>query len=344
MKTRISIKRVVLICLGLFLFDQINAQHTTTFKFTETAPESVLRVMEKNANVLFSEINRKYDLDSSILDIPSSVIDEFARKRIKNMWAVSHFYCTKTSVTTDVLKMVSSDSYQVRNIPVCYKRGESDEYRYQHIVLEFDKSGKITDLYRSLPEHDSKIVEGNIVTDFRHKELINNFINSFFTAYNCKDTVLIEQMYSDDALIITGKVVSSYKTGNNNEMSKRLTKDARIVYNVQNKKEYLAKLKGIFARNEYINIRFDGVEIMQSEANPSYYGVRLNQYWHVSRKANVKGYYDEGKLFLVIDFTDEDRPVIWLRTWQPFKDAEGKTIRYSEEDFFGLDDYPIEKR
>lgn len=343
MKAKKSIRRIAVIVLGTLLFVQVHAQHATTFKFSETAPEQVLRVMETNANALFSEINRKYDQDNSQLSLSSSAVTDFARNRIANMWAVSHFYCTRTSMNTRVLKMVSSDTYQVRNIPVCYREAENDEYRYQHIVLEFNRSGKIIDLYCTVSEHEytNVIANSNEVTDLRHREQINNFVSNFFTAYNCKDLKLIEMMYSEDALIITGKVVN-YKTSGNNDFSRTLTNNTRIEYSIQNKKEYLTRLRGIFDRNEYINIKFDGVEIIQSEANPKIYGVRLNQYWHVSKNANVKGYYDEGKLFLIIDFTNEDRPEIWVRTWQPFKDSYGNSINYSEEDFFSIGDFNIE--
>ena len=144
MKAIKSIRIVAFIALGTLLFGQVHAQHATTFKFSETAPEYVLRNMEKNANALFSEINRKYDQDESQLNIKTCAT-EFAQNRIANMWAVSHFYCTRTSMVTRVLKMVSSDTYQVRNIPVCYLEGESQEYQNRLAVLEFDKSGKISD-------------------------------------------------------------------------------------------------------------------------------------------------------------------------------------------------------
>lgn len=345
MKTRKSIRRIALIVIGTLVFVQGYAQHSTTFRFSETAPEQVLRVMENNANALFSEINRKYDQVDSQLNLSSTAVASFARNRITNMWAVSHFYCTRTSVNTRVLKMYSSNTYQVRNIPIYFQNGERDEYKYRTAVLEFDSYGKIIDFYCSLPEHEIRRADGTIVTDFRHKELINNFLNNFFTAYNSKDLDLIEKMYSEEALIITGRVVN-YRTSSNNEFSRniktRIAYDTRIDYSIQNKKQYMNKLRGIFARNEYINIKFDGVEIIQSEANPKIFGVRLNQYWHVARNERVKGYYDEGKLFLIIDYSNEDRPEIWVRTWQPFQDANGKPIHYTEEEFFAIGDFQIE--
>ena len=345
MKVIKSIRIVALILLGTLLFIQGHAQHATTFKFSETAPAQVLRVMENNANALFSEINRKYDLDNSQLSLSSSAITDFARNRIANMWAVSHFYCTRTSMNTRVLKMVSSDTYQVRNIPVCYKEAESDEYRYQHIVLEFDKSGKLSDLYCTISEHEytNVIANSNEVTDLRHRELINNFVSNFFTAYNLgkEGLDLIDKMYSEDALIITGKVVN-YKTSSKNDLSRTLTSNQRIEYSIQNKQQYMAKLRRIFNNNSYINIRFDSIEMIKSDANPRIYGVRLNQYWHVAKTAKDSGYSDEGKLFLIIDFSNEEQPEVWVRTWQPFKDANGREIQYSEEDMWKMGDFIFE--
>ena len=347
MKAKKSIRRIAVIVLGTLLFVQVHAQHATTFKFSETAPEQVLRVMETNANALFSEINRKYDQDKSQLSLSSSAVTDSARNRIANMWAVSHFYCILTNINTRVMKMVGSNTYQVRNIPVCYKEGETAEYKYQMIVLEFDMSGKISDLYCTMPEHlyTEVINGGNEVTNNRHRWMIKNFVDNFFTAYNLGlgGLDLIDKMYSEDALIITGKVVN-YKTRSNpgTEFSRTLTNNQRIEYSIQNKRQYMEKLRGIFTRNSYINIRFDGVEVVQSEANSNIYGVRLNQYWHVAPTAKSTGYSDEGKLFLIIDFSNEEQPEVWVRTWQPFQDANGNPIQYTEEEFFTIGDFQIE--
>ena len=245
------------------------------------------------------------------------------------------------------MKMVGSNMYQVRNIPVCYKEGETEEYKYQMIVLEFDMSGKISDLYLTMPEHlyTEVINDGNEVTKDRHRWMIKNFVDNFFTAYNLGlgGLDLIDKMYSEDALIITGKVVN-YKTRSSagSEFSRTLTNNQRIDYSIQNKQQYMKKLRGIFTRNSYINIRFDGVEVVQSEANSNIYGVRLNQYWHVASTAESDGYRDEGKLFLIIDFSNEEQPEVWVRTWQPFQDANGNPIQYSEEEFFTIGDFQIE--
>ena len=334
MKAKKSISRIALIVLAFLLFVQVQAQHATTFKFSETVPEYVLRNMEKNADALFSEIHKKYNQGESQLNIRTCAT-EFAQNRIANMWAVSHFYCTRTSMNARVLKMVSSDMYQVRNIPVCYKEAESDEYKYQSLVMEFDNQGKISDLYITISEYGYSRDITNLV-DYKYKELINRFLDNYITAYICKDLDFIEKMFGEDVLMISGKVVN-YKTNESTKINK-----SKIEYSVLNKQQYLEKLRRIFQRNLFVNIKIDGVEIIQSEANPKVYGVGLNEYLYVARDSNSKGYLDEGRRFFIIDFTDENEPWVVVTAWQPFKDANGNPIEYSEDDFFHLGDFPIE--
>ncbi len=345
MKSITSIKHLALITICSLLIIQANAQYATIFNFSETAPEQVLQIMEKNANSLFSEIYKKYNQNDSQLYLPLSVVTKSAKEKIDTMWKCSHFYCTEPNLNLSVMKRSFTETYEVRNIPLCYCEGD-DEYKCKFIVLEFDRYGKISNLSLTLPKHDIStiITKGRIVTNEKEREdiqIIEDFIDIFFDAYNCKNIALLEKMYSEEALIITGKVVD-YKTHSNNEFSRTLTNNTKIEYSIQSKKEYLQKLKGIFVRNDFINIRFDGVEIIQSAENPNRYGVRLNQYWHVSKKANIPGYYDEGKLFLIIDLTDQDNPEIWVRTWQPFRDNWGNPITYSNKDFFKMGDFIFE--
>ncbi len=333
MKSKRSIKRFALVVVGLLLFIPLHAQHITTFSFANTAhaPEWVLRKMENNAKLLFEEINSKSDLNNSKLELSTAIVSDLARTRINDMWDYSHFYCPRTFVPGFACELMTEDAYQVREIPVYFNKGEGN---LEWMVMTFDKSGKIINFCHGLSKHDREIFENGIqVSDVRHSEMIVRFISDFFTAYNTKNIDLIEKMYSEDALIITGRVWK-YKNGKNSDLSKTLVnkeKQEEIVLTIQSKKDYIKKLRDIFSNNEYVNIRYDEVEVLQSQKNDSIYGVRLNQYWHVSHKANVQGYYDEGKLFLIIDFRNESQPEIWVRTWQPF-DAE---------EFFGMSDFPF---
>jgi ribosome biogenesis protein Nip4 len=333
--------------LGCLLCAQAYAQHTTEFLFSETAPESIRKTMQTNAEAVFAEINRACDQNKAgLLLSPANVTDE-ASSRIHNQWANSHFYCTKTSINTRVLK--SSNGYQVRNIPVCIEKGNKPEDKYQDMVIEFDKKGKISDLTIALSQHQyAKIMENsNEVTNARQRMMVIEFVENLRTAYNRRDIGFIDTVYNDNALIITGKVVRDKTSKNSDTAIPALTPIAhtpvQIEYNVQNKKTYIENLKRIFKANSYINIKFNEVVVTQHEGDPNIYGVILKQNWNSKpTKDSPKGYQDEGWLFLMIDFEKEEEPSIWVRTWQPCTNPyTGQPIRYNTEDIFGLGNFPV---
>jgi len=329
----------VAILLGCLWCAQTYAQHTTEFLFTETAPDYVRQTMQANAKALFAEINRASDQNKQGLTLSGDNLTKEAIERIQTLWAVSHFYCTETSITARVLKSSDKNNraikYQVRNIPVYFAEGETGEDRYQDVVIEFTLSGQISDLYIAIAETQyNKIWEkSNDVTDSRRRQMILEFVENFRTAYNTKDLPYLNKVYSEDALIITGKVKTADNATNLDKPKVMDAKRVDLEYSVQDKRTYLANLKKAFDRNAYINIKFDNIVVTQHTGNPDIYGVLLIQSW------NSSTYSDKGWLFLIIDFKNEDDPLIWVRTWQPLKDKDGKDVHYDYDEIFNLSDF-----
>ncbi len=78
------------------------------------------------------------------------------------------------------------------------------------------------------------------------------------------------------------------------------------------KKEYIKHLSDVFSQKNYsLNISFENIEIMQHPTQSDIYGITILQNWKSTT------YSDEGHLFLMIDFKEEENPVIWVRAWQP---------------------------
>ena len=327
------IRHFAAVILGGLLCTQAYAQHTTEFLFSETASDDLRKTMQTNAQAVFAEINRAYDQNKSALAFSLSHVTEEAGKRIQTLWTASHFYCTETSITTRVLK--SSNGYQVRNIPVFFSKGNKPEDQYQGIVIDFTANGKISDMYIAIAPHQYAqiMANSNEVTDLRYRQMIIELVENFRTAYNRKDIPFLEDIFSEDALIITGKVLTPQKRTDVPTAFDPL----KIQYSVYNKKQYLANLQRVFNANTYINIKFEEIVVTRHEGNPNIYGVTLKQDWNASG-----GYHDEGWLFLMIDYEDENNPLIWVRTWQPSRDLNtGNEIRYNTEDIFGLGSFPV---
>lgn len=300
----------------------INAQqHFTEFEFTETTSSNVRQVMQNNAKTVFKQIHESYFNKKNAISLSRNNATPEAITRIQSLWSTSKFYCVETELIARVLEMPGGRGLQVRNIPVFFIDGATEEDKYQDMVLEFTSDGKISDLYIALPMNQYyKIFEsGNGVTDLRRRQLVLGFVEDVRTAYNRKDAKYLDQVFSNDALIITGKVLK--RTG---DSPNPIGVDVKYV--TQTKSEYIKKLKSVFVNNTFINIKFDSIEVLKDEVQDHIYGVTLRQRW------NSSTYSDEGWLFLMIDFRNENEPQIWVRTWQPLEVPRNKV--------FGLVDFP----
>ncbi len=167
-----------------------------------------------------------------------------------------------------------------------------------------------------------KIVSGRLEeSDADRRTIILNYCEHFRTAYTTRDIDFLRQVFSEKALIIVGTVVRT-----SSKSAKKLMDNERVQYNIRTKKEYLEKLQRVFDSNKSIDVQFDDFRIMRHPTNPHIYGVNLLQ------KYAADSYSDEGRLFLLWDFSDETMPVIHVRTWQPADDLEQET--FSLEDFY----------
>ena len=187
--------------------------------------------------------------------------------------------------------------------------------RNQEVCINFDRNGKISDfnITMGLQQYLKIIKEGEKLNDMDRRMQILHWVEQFRNAYCQKDINFMENVFSDDALIVTGKVVKREHTD---------MKPISVEYTTQGKQQYLAGLRRVFKNNGYINVKFDDIEIVRHGAKPNYYGVTLKQGWF------TKNYSDEGIVFIVWDFTDEFQPKIMVRTWQPMQidDSEVFTL------------------
>jgi hypothetical protein len=137
---------------------------------------------------------------------------------------------------------------------------------------------------------------------------IINFIENYKTAYALKRLDYIESIFSDNALIIVGKIVKKH-TGPENRLPINTTKLTQY-----SKGQYLKQLSSVFKSNEYVNLKFTDITVKKAGAGGEIYGIQLQQdYFSTS-------YGDTGYLFLMADLNKPEEPVIHIRTWQPEKD------------------------
>lgn len=283
--------------------------------------------MENIVTRMLNEINAAQEAGRSLDFSAMGNIGTRVQQSMAMLWENSPFVCTDEEIIEHCL--TTGSGYQVRNIPLMMKpTGEREfgEDEYQEAVISFDKQGNVESFYLSISMNlYMNVIKSNLeLTDLRRRQLILDYVEQFRTAYNQKDINFLNQVYSDDALIITGKVIMQ-------KHAEGFTSQ-KIQYNKQSKEQYIRNLRGIFARNSYIKVTFDEIEVMRHPVNPNFYGVTLKQGWTAGR------YHDDGYLFLLWDFTNEDAPQIHVRTWQPDK-INGRSL--PKDEVFSLSDFDI---
>ncbi len=263
--------------------------------------------IELNTSALLTAFGKAV-IDGTMPKLTQMDISSEAVNTLNTIWETSAMACP-VSVIRERCLTRPQGGYQVRNIPITmFSAPKADQE--QDLVINFTSTGRIDAINIAIAENQyTQILHQNIsVQDFVRRQRIIDLVEQFRTAYNEKDMPFMQHIFSDNALIITGKVIR--EKPNSSEMMNRLNTE-KIVYFQQTKAQYLTKLKTVFQANKYINVVFDDIEVMAHPKYPEVYGVTLKQTW------NSSSYNDEGFLFLLVDFRNEDEPLVHIRTWQP---------------------------
>lgn len=314
------------ICLLLTLV-AVGASGQVTFTVSDGIDNATIKTkIESSVTRMLNEINAAQEAGRA-LNFSAMGVGENVQRSMAMLWENSPFVCTDEEIIEHCI--TTGTGYQVRNIPLMMKpTGEREfgEDEYQEAVISFDKQGNVESFYLSISMNlYMNVIKSNLeLTDLRRRQLILDYVEQFRTAYNQKDINFLNQVFSDDALIITGKVITT-------KHAEGFTSQ-KIQYNKQSKEQYIKNLRGVFARNSYIKVTFDEIEVMRHPVNPNFYGVTLLQGWTSGR------YHDDGYLFLLWDFTNEEAPQIHVRTWQPDK-VGGKPL--PKDEVFSLSDFDI---
>lgn len=308
------------------VYTSAKAQDAVNFEFSDGIDEGTLKKnMEKNTSMLLTAINRA-ESNGSDINYSGIGIDNLASQSIGMMWNNVHFRVVDDDIVEHCLRIKASNgaviAYQVRNIAVEMIPFDDsyDGDRNQEISINYDKRGNISDfnITMGVQQYLSIIREGERLNDLDRRMQILHWVEQFRNAYVQKDLNFMENVFSDDALIVTGKVVKRVQTD---------MRPVSVEYTSYGKQEYLKHLRGVFGRNSYINVKFDDIEIVRHGAKPNYYGVTLKQGWF------TKNYSDEGIVFIIWDFTDEFNPKILVRTWQP--------MEVDDKDIFTLKNFKL---
>lgn len=322
-------KKTLFIAVLSLVFSMVSAQNKVDFEIADGISDAALKTrMEQQVSKLLTAVNTA-EAEGRNVNFSGIDIDDLASHSIVMLWNNVRFRTMDDEIVTNGLRVISGghlNGWQVRNIEVEMKPLDNTYTgnQIQEVSIDFDTKGRIVDFNFTIGinQYMRIMKEGVELDDLDRRMQILHYVEQFRNAYNQKDINFMDAVFSEDALIITGKVIRRVP----NELQIRSTRP-EIQYTKQSKQQYLANLKRVFARNGYINVKFDEIKVLRHGANPNFYGVTLIQHW------NSSTYSDEGILFLVWNFENPDSPQINVRTWQPMETPD--------DDIFTLDNFKI---
>ena len=204
-----------------------------------------------------------------------------------------------------------------RSVPMHFSFSNNNKKFVEDVTFTFSSEGKIDCLAFALDEKSTvDILKHDSWSDYARKVLAE-FLENYKTAYALKRLDYIRSIFDDNAVIITGKVVTQLDNAAYND-GQVYANNRCIIRTRQSKEQYLRNLERCFESNEYINIRFANNDIIRTnnEDAGETYGIQIKQDYYSSN------YGDTGYLFLMVDLNDPKKPIIKVRAWQPEKDPD----------------------
>ena len=298
---------ILLFISSLLIFESLNAQQVKSednlvieevrIYISDYANQQERVQFETILSDFFSSLNRDYNLQKGVPERQDQA------GNLGKIWEASPFFIPEQELILEAVRN-SEGQFEFRNIPALFTTESEEVYNELSITLEL--SGEILELDITLPQHQyvQLLSQSSDAIDEGRRKVILDFTEDFRTAYNTKDLEFIENVFSDQAIIIVGNVVKSQGES---------PFQNQVEYLRFTKTEYMDRLKRVFSNNEFIDVQFEKIDILQHPKYPHMYGVSMEQYYASST------YSDEGYLFLLVDFQNENEPLIHVRTWEPMQ-------------------------
>jgi len=290
---------------------------------TDGPDRDIVAMLQTNASTVMTALNN-YNGGNAPIQLPASIRDGegiIGLERLTELARTNGIKANAAELYSQVI-MLNNNTYQIRRLYVT--SSVQNDRNTLELVLTFDRDGRLTDAHFAMAEHQFDMILSDAISlldDYRRRQIIN-YLEQFKTAYNRKDVDYIELQFSDKALIITGTRIAVDEVAGN-AIRTRQTEQYQERYQLsrQSKSEYIGRLRdNIFKINSFINVDFSGINILQHPEYDDVYWVQVFQKWSSST------YSDTGYLSFMIDFSNEDQPLIYVRAWQPEPFDDGTLI------------------
>lgn len=203
------------------------------------------------------------------------------------------------------------DEVYCRSVPMAFSFSGNRRQFVEDIVFTFNEKGLVSNLTFSLGKAATSDICSHSNWTEEARLILVAFLENYKTAYALKRLDYISSIFDNDALIITGRVVRSVGMDRSEYGSNRYVR-----FTQQNKETYIRNLSRVFASQEYINIQFSDSEVVKLGKGDQLFGIKIRQEYFSTT------YSDVGYLFVLVDLSDYQAPVIHVRTWQDSPDKD----------------------
>lgn len=213
--------------------------------------------------------------------------------------------------------MAIGDEVVCRSIPINFSFRNNNRQFVENITFTFNCDKKIDCLAFGLDEKAADDILHHAAWSEYARKILTEFLENYKTAYSLKRLDYLRQVFDDNAVIITGKVMSRPET---DDAGRQYLNNKYVQLTRQTKEQYLRNLERCFNSNEFINIRFAENDVVKAGVGGEVYGIQIKQDYYSSN------YGDTGYLFLMVDLNDPKQPIIKVRVWQPERDPDFKGL------------------
>lgn len=217
----------------------------------------------------------------------------------------------------DPVYMSIGDEVVCRYIPMNFSFQNNNRQFVENMTFTFNSEGKIDCLAFGLDDKAANDILHHAVWSDYARKILTEFLENYKTAYSLKRLDYLRSVFDDNAVIITGKVVTRPTL---TDVGSQYSNNRYVQLTRQSKEQYLRNLERCFESNEFINIRFAENDVVKAGVGGEVYGIQIKQDYYSSN------YGDTGYLFLMVDLNDPEQPIIKVRVWQPERDPDFKGL------------------
>ena len=237
--------------------------------------------------------------------------DEFLNTKLSQLEKLNNLSISNNTSKSDINKTM--EGWEFRQLSATARYPSVNMQSKEYLVPDFDTTGQLVDVNFGIMDgmYDEFRRASKFGKDWDKRQVMIKFVEKYRTAYMTRDLNQLGTMFAEQAVIITGRVLRVDENASNNfAYEQNQPEQPNVEYLRQTKEEFLARQKVLFESKPDIHLGFSTFNIIRKNNQEGIYGISMRQSY------TSTNYSDEGYLFLLIDFNDEE-PKIYVRAWQP---------------------------